>query len=184
MRTNTAFRITAIASSPNGARPRGRDTFATNTSIAPLHAPKLRMAALRTRADPALRTARHFGMPQANLERNKRWCNKRGCKSKHAETCKICRICTKLAGFVRNVRESCANLRNCFCKNYANLRKIYGPVCYGTVCSCLSATSREAGLRSPPRPWVRSRRSCRRRSSGGTRSPGPREASRGNSIGC
>ena len=52
-----------------------------------------------------------------------------------------------IAEFARNLpdlREICtkftqiyAKLRNCFCKIYANLREIYGPVGYGTVCSYL-----------------------------------------------
>ena len=42
---------------------------------------------------------------------------------------------------LRNIDRICAmfraNLRNVFCNIYANLREIYGPVCYGTVCSYL-----------------------------------------------
>ena len=37
-----------------------------------------------------------------------------GVSQKNAATCKIGRICAKLAGFARNLREICANLRNLF----------------------------------------------------------------------
>ena len=78
-------------------------------------------------------------------EWNKRWCNKRWCKSKKCGNMQIWpnlrefgRICAKFARKLRKFAQICASLRNCFCKKCANLREIYGPVCYGTVCSCLT----------------------------------------------
>ena len=38
-----------------------------------------------------------------SLERNKRGCDKRGCKSKIVERNKLDQICAKLAGFARNL---------------------------------------------------------------------------------
>ena len=100
---------------------------------------------------------------------------------KKTETCKTCRTCAKLAGFARNLREICANLRNCFCKTYANLRKNYGPVCYGTVCSCLMlAGAAPAGPMERPHRRARHvvvavlRRSSARRERTSRRAPSSR----------
>ena len=110
------------------------------------------------------------GVPPASEHRRTYWNGTNGgvinggVSQKNTETCKIGRICAKLAGFAQHLREICANLQNCFCKIDANLRKIYGPVCYGTVCSCLSTNQHAAGhriLRAPPRPAkVWRRRTC------------------------
>ena len=76
-----------------------------------------------------------------SLERNKRWCNKRGCKSNKYGNMQIWPNLRNNWPDLRKNRakfaQLCATLRNCFCKIYANLREIYGPVCYGTVCSYL-----------------------------------------------
>ena len=73
-----------------------------------------------------------------------------GVSQTNAGTCNCCRSCAKLAGFARNLRKSCVNLRNRFCKIYADLREMYGPLCYGTVCSLL----RTEVPATAPRAWA------------------------------
>ena len=56
---------------------------------------------------------------------------------KHAKLAEFARNWPDLREICAKVAQCCASLRSCVCKFYANLREIYGPVCYGTVCSCL-----------------------------------------------
>ena len=97
------------------------------------------------------------------LERNKRGCNKRGYKSNKCgniqnlpDLREIGRICAKFAQKLRNFAQTC-NI-------YANLREIYGPVCYGTVCSYLTKLrargpkARLHGSRQPPPRRARTRK--------------------------
>ena len=57
---------------------------------------------------------------------------------KHAKLAEFTQNWPDLRKICAEFAQTCANLRNCFCKIYANSREIYGPICYGTACSCLN----------------------------------------------
>ena len=70
------------------------------------------------------------------LEPNKRGCNKRGCMSKNngneqhwPNLREVCQICAKFA-------KCAGNNRGCKSIVFAKFAQIYGPLCYGTCCSC------------------------------------------------
>ena len=93
-------------------------------------------AAVRT-PEPRTTGCGRPGVGEGCLERNKRWCNKRGCKSKKCGNTQNWPNLREVGRICATFSQICATLRNCFCNIYAHLREIYGPVCYGTVRSCL-----------------------------------------------
>ena len=90
------------------------------------------------------------GLPGAFLlGPNKRGCNKRRCKSRNRgkqnwqHLFNICRSCATLTKFVGNT-SGCKSV--VLIKVAQHLPEVYGPLCYGTLCSCQTLGLLSQGL--------------------------------------